>query len=51
VVAGREVYFGTARGTSTAAYRDRDGLYYVLTADLDEEALGTLVEAALHERR
>jgi anti-sigma factor RsiW len=51
VVAGREVYFGSSRGASTAAYRDRDGLYYVLTTDLDEDALGNLLEAALHERR
>jgi anti-sigma factor RsiW len=48
VLADREVYFGSGRGASTAAYRDRDGLYYVLTADVDEDALSNLVEAALH---
>jgi anti-sigma factor RsiW len=51
VVADREVYFGSGRGASTAAYRDRDGLYYVVTSDLDEDALYDLVEASLHDRQ
>lgn len=50
MVADREVYFGSGRGASTAAYRNRDGLYYVITADLDEDRLTDLVEAALYER-
>jgi anti-sigma factor RsiW len=51
VLADRDVYFGSGRGASTAAYRDRDGLYYVLTSDLDEDSLSNLVEAALHDRQ
>jgi anti-sigma factor RsiW len=51
VVSGRDVYLGRGRGASTAAFRDRDGLYYVVTADVDEDALGDLVAAALSERR
>lgn len=43
---GRDVYFDTAQGASTAAFRGRDGLNYVLTSDLDEEALSQVVEAA-----
>ena len=42
VVNGREIYFVTGPGTSTATYRDR-GLGYVVTADLDEDALTRLV--------
>jgi anti-sigma factor RsiW len=50
VLADRNVYFETGRGASTAAYRDRDGLYYVVTADVDEDALSNLVEQALHQQ-
>jgi anti-sigma factor RsiW len=50
VLVDRDVYFGSGRGASTAAYRDRDGLVHVVTADVDEDTLSTLVEAALHER-
>lgn len=50
VVGDRDVYFGSGRGASTAAYRDRDGLVHVITSDVDEDALSNLVEAALHER-
>ncbi|HVZ86032.1 MAG TPA: zf-HC2 domain-containing protein [Polyangia bacterium] len=46
VVNGREIYVETGPGISTAAYRDR-GLGYVMTADLDEEALTRLVTAGL----
>lgn len=46
-VYGRDVYFGTSRGASMAAYRDRDGLSYVVTSDMDETALGNVMEAAL----
>jgi anti-sigma factor RsiW len=45
LVAGREIYLGTAPGISTAAYHDR-GLGYVVTADLDEDALTRLVQAS-----
>jgi anti-sigma factor RsiW len=44
-VKGREVYFGTGPGISTAAYHDR-GLGYVVTSDLDEESLTRLVTAS-----
>jgi anti-sigma factor RsiW len=44
-VNGREVYFGTGPGISTAAYHDR-GLGYVVTSDLDEESLTRLVTAS-----
>jgi anti-sigma factor (TIGR02949 family) len=42
VVNGREIYVESGPGISTAAYRDR-GLGYVVTADLDEDALTRLV--------
>jgi anti-sigma factor RsiW len=42
VINGREIYVGTGPGTSSAAYRDR-GLGYVVTSDLDEDALTRLV--------
>jgi anti-sigma factor RsiW len=45
VVNGREIYIGTGPGISTAAYRDR-GLGYVVTSDLDEDALTRLVTAS-----
>jgi anti-sigma factor (TIGR02949 family) len=44
-VAGREIYLGTGPGVSTAAYNDR-GLGYVVTSDLDEDALTRLVTAS-----
>jgi hypothetical protein len=50
VLADRDVYFGSGRGASTAAYRDRDGLVHVVTSDVDEDSLSRLVEAALYER-
>jgi anti-sigma factor RsiW len=42
VVAGREIYIGGGPGISTAAFRDR-GIGYVVTSDLDEDALTRLV--------
>jgi anti-sigma factor RsiW len=42
VVNGREIYVVAGPGISTATYRDR-GLGYVVTADLDEDALTRLV--------
>ena len=47
VVNGREIYIGTGPGISTAAYRDR-GIGYVVTSDLDEEALTRLVTASFN---
>ena len=47
VVNGREIYLGTGRGISTAAYRDR-GLGYVVTADTDEDTLTTLLTASFN---
>lgn len=45
IINGREVYVESGPGISTAAYRDR-GLGYVVTADLDEDALTRLVTTA-----
>jgi anti-sigma factor RsiW len=45
LINGREIYIGTGPGISTAAYRDR-GLGYVVTSDLDEDALTRLVTAS-----
>jgi anti-sigma factor (TIGR02949 family) len=47
VVNGREIYLGSGPGVSTAAYRDR-GLGYVVTSDLDEDALTRLVTASFN---
>jgi anti-sigma factor RsiW len=44
LVNGREIYFGSGPGISTAAYHDR-GLGYVVTSDLDEDSLTRLVTA------
>ncbi len=46
-MSGMDVYFGSAQGASTAAFRGQDGLNYVLTSDLDENALATVIQAAL----
>jgi anti-sigma factor RsiW len=45
IIGGREVWVESGPGISTAAYRDR-GLGYVVTADLDEDALTRLVTTA-----
>ncbi|HVT08746.1 MAG TPA: zf-HC2 domain-containing protein [Polyangia bacterium] len=45
IIDGREVWVESGPGISTAAYRDR-GLGYVVTADLDEDALTRLVTTA-----
>ena len=45
VINGREIYLGGGPGISTAAYRDR-GLGYVVTSDLDEDALTRMVTAS-----
>jgi len=45
VIDGREIYLGGGRGISTAAYRDR-GLGYVVTSDLDEDALARMLTVA-----
>jgi anti-sigma factor RsiW len=50
LVAGREIYLGTAPGISTAAYHDR-GLGYVVTSDLDEDSLARLVQASFTTTR
>jgi len=42
VVNGREIYVEAGPGISTATYRDR-GLGYVVTSDIDEDALTRLV--------
>jgi len=50
-VAGQDVYFGNARGASTAAFRGRDGLWYVVASDLDEDGLSNVMETAFHPVR
>jgi anti-sigma factor RsiW len=47
VVEGREIFYGSGPGISTAAYHDR-GLGYVVTSDLDEAALTQLVSDSFH---
>jgi anti-sigma factor RsiW len=47
MINGREILFDGGPGISTAAYRDR-GLGYVVTSDLDEDALERLVLTGLH---
>jgi len=47
---GRDVYVGSSRGVSTAAYHGPNGLSYVFTADLDEDALAHWVETVYLER-
>ena len=49
MVNGREIYVESGPGISTAAYRDR-GLGYVVTADLDEDALTRLVTTVVSRR-
>ena len=44
----RDVYFHRGRGALSAAYRDLDGLTYVVTADLDEESLARVLAASFH---
>jgi anti-sigma factor RsiW len=43
VVNGMDVYLASSRGASTMAFRDRDGLGYVVTADLDLDHLTNFV--------
>ena len=45
VVGGRDVFFRPGPGIVTAAYRDQ-GLGYVMTADVGEDALAGLVQAS-----
>lgn len=45
VVDGREIFYRSGPGISTAAYHDR-GLGYVVTSDLDESSLTKLVSAS-----
>jgi anti-sigma factor RsiW len=46
-VNGREIFYRSGPGISTAAYHDR-GLGYVVTSDLDVNSLTQLVSASLH---
>ena len=48
VVDGREIFYGSGPGISTAAYHDR-GLGYVVTSDLDVNSLTNLVSASFHQ--
>jgi anti-sigma factor RsiW len=51
MLGGRQVFVDSRRGVSTATFREPDGLDYVFTADLDEDALAKWVEAAYLTRR
>lgn len=44
VLQGRRAFVDSRRGVSTVVFRDSDGLDYVFTADLDEDALANWVE-------
>jgi hypothetical protein len=46
VLQGRAVNFDSQRGVSQAAFRDQDGLNYVLTGDVDEDVLGNIIQAS-----
>jgi anti-sigma factor RsiW len=46
VVTGQDVFLVTDRGASTALFRGRDGLNYVVTSDLEEDALLDFVSTA-----
>jgi anti-sigma factor RsiW len=46
VVNGRDVYTVTSRGASGMAFRDRDGLSYVVTSDLDPDRLANFLPAS-----
>jgi hypothetical protein len=50
-VYGRDVYFSSGRGAWTAAYRDVDGLTYLVTADVDEDSLANFLAAAFNQQR
>jgi hypothetical protein len=45
-VNGMDVRMVTDRGASSAAFRANDGLYYVVTGDLDAESLTNFLTAA-----
>jgi anti-sigma factor RsiW len=47
VINGREILFEGGPGISTAVYRER-GLSYIVTSDLDEDALTRLVQTSFH---
>lgn len=47
LVDGREIFYRSGPGISTAAYQDR-GLSYVVTSDLDVHSLTKLVSASFH---
>ena len=47
LVDGREIFYRSGPGISTAAYHDR-GLGYVVTSDMDEASLTQLVSASFH---
>jgi len=48
VVDGREVFYRGGPGVVTAAYRDQ-GLGYVMTADVDEDAMTGLLQASFRQ--
>lgn len=48
---GRDVHFVNQQGASAAAFRDRDGLYYIFTGDLDEDSLSGFLNAVFQQRQ
>lgn len=46
MVNGLDIHLVTYRGASTAAFRSWDGLYYVVTGDLDQESLTNFLTVA-----
>ncbi len=46
ILHGRRVYVDRQHGVSTASFREPDGVDYVFTADLDEDALANWVDTA-----
>jgi anti-sigma factor RsiW len=51
VLHGHRVYVDTHQGVATAVFREPTGLDYVVTGDLDEDALANWVEAAYLNRQ
>lgn len=51
VLHGRHVFVDTSHGVATASFREANGLDYVVTADLDEDALASWVEATYLSRQ
>lgn len=49
-VRGHDVYMDRGRGASMATFRDHDGLNYVITGDMDQDALTNIIDASFLQR-